>query len=223
MKHKIQDEKWSSIISTFFESEVGVNLSNFLENERQIFDVFPSKDDVFNAFTLTPFEDVKVVLLGQDPYHGVGQAHGLSFSVKGEQKLPPSLKNIFKEIASDLELPQNTNGNLENWAKQGVLLLNTVLTVRAGEANSHQKKGWETLTDSIIKTLSEQKENLVFFLWGKNAQEKSKLIDSKKHLILNAPHPSPLSAHTGFFGCRHFSTCNNFLSQKGIPTIDWRT
>lgn len=223
MKHNITDNNWLNIISSFFDSEVGLNLFNFLEKERRMFEVYPSEEDVFNACSLTPFDDVKVVLLGQDPYHGVGQAHGLSFSIKGEQKLPPSLKNIFKEQAEDLSIPHNTNGNLENWARQGVLLLNTVLTVRAGEANSHQKNGWEILTDTMIKTLSEQKENLVFLLWGKNAQSKISLIDSEKHLILTAPHPSPLSAHSGFFGCKHFSKCNAYLKKKSIAPINWRT
>ncbi len=223
MKHNITDNNWLNIISSFFDSEVGLNLFNFLEKERRMFEVYPSEEDVFNACSLTPFDDVKVVLLGQDPYHGVGQAHGLSFSIKGEQKLPPSLKNIFKEQAEDLSIPHNTNGNLENWARQGVLLLNTVLTVRAGEANSHQKKGWEILTDTMIKTLSEQKENLVYLLWGKNAQSKISLIDSEKHLILTAPHPSPLSAHSGFFGCKHFSKCNAYLKEKSIAPINWRT
>jgi len=221
MKIELSDSTWKELITAFFQSQVGEKLENFLLQERESQIVFPPEEDVFTAFNLTPFNKVHVVILGQDPYHGYGQAHGLSFSVKNAQKLPPSLKNIFKEQETDLQVKQAKNGNLEKWAEQGVLLLNAVLTVRSGEPNSHKNKGWEILTDSLISALSSQQENLVFLLWGKNAHDKEQLIDSNKHLILKAPHPSPLSAHTGFFGCKHFSSCNAYLSQNHKPCIDW--
>jgi uracil-DNA glycosylase len=183
--------------------------------------IYPPGKYIFNAFNKTPFNDVKVIILGQDPYHGPGQAHGLSFSVPSGIKTPPSLVNIFKEISEDLNLPTPSHGNLESWAAQGVLLLNSTLTVRANLAGSHQRKGWENFTDAIIKRLSDRRENLVFLLWGRFSQNKSVLIDEKKHLILQAPHPSPLSAYTGFFGCRHFSKTNEFLLKKEKDAIDW--
>ena len=175
---------------------------------------------MFNAFRLTGYNDVKAVILGQDPYHGLGQAHGLSFSVREECRLPPSLKNIYKELQSDLSVDQPTQGNLESWARQGVLLLNTVLTVREGEANSHRKRGWENFTDCVIKTLSQRKQPVVFLLWGKPAQSKASLI-ADRHIILTAPHPSPLSAYRGFFGSRPFSKTNAALAKIGQSPIDW--
>lgn len=185
--------------------------------------VYPPQEDVFNAFTHTPFEQVKVVILGQDPYHGPGQAHGLSFSVRNGIKPPPSLLNMFKELVTDIdgfEIPQH--GNLESWAEQGVLLLNTVLTVEQGQAHSHAKIGWERFTDAVIAALSEHREGIVFMLWGSHAQKKGRVIDTGKHHVLTAPHPSPLSAHRGFFGCRHFSTANQILAERGLKAIDWR-
>ena len=177
---------------------------------------------IFNALNLTPFDKVKVVLIGQDPYHGAGQAHGLCFSVQDGIRQPPSLVNIFKEIASDIGEPMSaTKGNLESWAKQGVLLLNATLTVRANTAGSHQGKGWETFTDKIIKTVSNNHSGLVFILWGRFAQNKESLIDGSKHLILKAAHPSPFSAYNGFFGCKHFSKTNQYLQQQGKEPINW--
>lgn len=184
--------------------------------------MFPPGNKIFSAFNHTPFDKVKVVILGQDPYHGEGQAHGLSFSVPEGIAKPPSLVNIFKEINADLGLPIPTTGNLEKWADQGVLLLNATLTVRANLAGSHQKKGWENFTDAAIKKLSKKRENLVFILWGRFAQNKEVLIDAGKHCILKSAHPSPLSAYNGFFGCRHFSKTNEYLRSKGIGEIDWR-
>jgi uracil-DNA glycosylase len=177
---------------------------------------------LFNAFNLTPFDGVKAVIIGQDPYHGVGQAHGLCFSVPAGVRRPPSLTNIYKEITDDLGIPMSaTSGHLEAWAQQGVLLLNATLTVRAHTAGSHQNRGWETFTDTVIKTISEEKKGLVFLLWGKFAQNKAALIDGSKHLILQAAHPSPFSAYNGFMGCKHFSQTNNYLQQHGIAPIDW--
>lgn len=183
--------------------------------------LYPSGKNIFNAFNLTPFDKVKVVILGQDPYHGQGQAHGLSFSVPDGIKPPPSLVNIFKEIESDLGVKMPDSGNLEGWGKQGILLLNAILTVRANSPASHRGIGWENLTDSAIKALSNKREHIVFLLWGKFAQEKEALIDSNKHLILKAPHPSPYSANSGFFGCKHFSKANNYLEKTGQTKIDW--
>ena len=176
---------------------------------------------VFNAFELCPFDSVKVVILGQDPYHGVNQAHGLAFSVQDSITIPPSLKNIYKELEKDLGTPISKSGNLERWAKQGVLLLNTTLTVESGKAGSHQGWGWETFTDAVIQKISDTKENIVFLLWGKYAQEKGKIIDAGKHLVLTAAHPSPLSAYNGFFGCQHFSKTNIYLRKQNINEIIW--
>ena len=197
-----------------------VALQQFVQQERTASTVYPSADQVFNAFRLTGYHDVKAVILGQDPYHGPGQAHGLSFSVRAECRLPPSLKNIYKELQSDLSVDQPTQGNLESWARQGVLLLNTVLTVREGEANSHRKRGWENFTDCVIKTLSQREQPVVFLLWGKPAQSKASLI-ADRHIILSAPHPSPLSAYRGFFGSRPFSKTNMALAKIGQSPIDW--
>lgn len=183
--------------------------------------VFPTKEYIFNAFKHCPFEDVRVVILGQDPYHGAGQAHGLSFSVPDGVNIPPSLRNIYKELASDIGKQIPESGNLEHWAKQGVLLLNSTLTVEEGLAGFHQGWGWETFTDEVIQNISDKKEHVVFLLWGKFAQDKAKLVDETKHLILKAPHPSPLSSHRGFFGCQHFSQTNTYLSMHNLAPINW--
>lgn len=184
--------------------------------------IFPKEKDIFTAFDFTAFDDVKVVILGQDPYHGSGQAHGLSFSVLPGVKIPPSLRNMYKELADDIDgfvIPEH--GYLESWAKQGVLLLNTVLTVEEGKAHSHAKLGWETFTDSIIEQINKNKENVIFLLWGAHAQKKGANIDDTRHSILKAPHPSPLSAHRGFFGCKHFSQVNELLKSKNVSEINW--
>jgi uracil-DNA glycosylase len=184
--------------------------------------IFPPAPLIFNAFSLCPFDQVKVVLLGQDPYHGTGEAHGLCFSVPNGVRIPPSLKNIFKEIETDLQVQVSPmTGNLESWARQGILLLNATLTVAKDSPGSHQGLGWETFTDAVIKKLSQEKSGIVFLLWGKFAGTKSSLIDESKHLILKAPHPSPFSVHTGFFGCRHFSQTNSYLKSKGLTPINW--
>jgi uracil-DNA glycosylase len=196
-------------------------LLQFLQTERIQHQVFPAAQNVFNALLLTPFDDVRVVILGQDPYHDVGQAHGLAFSVQPGVKLPASLRNIFKELRDDLGIAPSTSGCLEPWAKQGVLLLNTVLTVRAHEANSHRGIGWEAFTDAVIRQLGKRATPIVFALWGKPAQAKKKLIDTDRHLILEAAHPSPLSAHSGFFGSKPFSRINQALRERGEPEIDW--
>lgn len=185
--------------------------------------IFPSPANIFHAFKKCPFEKVKVVIIGQDPYHGIGQANGLSFSVNKGMKIPPSLKNIFKEIQSDLGIPIPEHGDLSQWSEQGVLLLNAVLTVEEGKPGSHQNKGWERFTDEIIKTLSKEKSSIVFMLWGNYAKSKINLIDAQKHLILTAAHPSPLSAYNGFFHCKHFSKANLHLSKTGQNPIDWQT
>ncbi|MCP3863553.1 MAG: uracil-DNA glycosylase [Aestuariibacter sp.] len=185
--------------------------------------IYPPASEVFNALTLTPLDDVKVVILGQDPYHGPGQAHGLCFSVQPGVKTPPSLVNIYKELAQDIEgfhVPEH--GNLTAWAEQGVLLLNTVLTVEQGKAHSHAKWGWETFTDAVIKSVNDTQQGVVFLLWGSHAQKKGQNIDTQKHYVLNAPHPSPLSAHRGFLGCRHFSQTNTLLSQQGKTPVNWQ-
>lgn len=184
--------------------------------------VFPSPNDIFNAFSLTPLSEVKVLILGQDPYHDVGQAHGLCFSVKPEVEIPPSLANIYKELHDDLGCYIPDNGYLEKWAKQGVMLLNTVLTVRAHQANSHHGIGWEEFTDAAIRTLNEQDRPIVYMLWGRPAQTKISMLNNPKQLILKAPHPSPLSAYRGFLGCRHFSQANEFLKKNGLQEIDWQ-
>jgi uracil-DNA glycosylase len=215
------EDSWKAQLSDEFNADYFTQLKAFLLAEKQTQRVFPPGNKIFSAFNHTPFDKVKVVILGQDPYHGEGQAHGLSFSVPEGIAKPPSLVNIFKEINADLGLPIPTTGNLENWADQGVLLLNATLTVRANTAGSHQKRGWENFTDAAIKKLSDKRENLVFILWGRFAQNKEVLIDANKHLILKAAHPSPFSAYNGFFGCRHFSKTNEYLRSKGIGEIDW--
>lgn len=213
---------WSDFLNDEFEKSYYKTLRKFLIQEYNTKTIFPDKYSIFNALHLTSYENTKVVILGQDPYHGEGQAHGLSFSVKFGVKTPPSLLNIFKEISSDIGCYIPNNGNLESWGKQGVLLLNTVLTVVQNQANSHKDKGWETFTDKIIQTLSFKNTPLVFMLWGNNAKQKESLITNKKHLILKSAHPSPLSAHNGFFGNKHFSKANEFLTQNGLDPINWQ-
>lgn len=213
---------WLDAIGSEFDKEYYKDLSKFVEEEYSVHKVFPNVDDVFSAFHYTPLQEVKVVILGQDPYHNDGQAHGMSFSVKKGIKTPPSLVNIYKELNSDLGFPIPNNGYLEKWAKQGVLLLNTVLTVRAHNANSHQGRGWERFTDAVIQAVNEQDRPIVFLLWGKPAQMKKKMLNNPKHLILEAPHPSPLSAYRGFFGSKPFSKTNEFLIQNNIQPIDWQ-
>ena len=216
------EESWKTALKEEFNSEYLKTLKAFLIEERSKNIVYPPASKIFNAFNLTPLDKVKVVIIGQDPYHGAGQANGLCFSVSEGIPQPPSLQNIFKEINSDLGFPIPKSGNLEPWAKQGVLLLNATLTVRANQAGSHQKMGWEYFTDAVIKYLSDKKKGLVFLLWGKFAQAKEILIDKTKHHILKAAHPSPFSVHSGFFGCKHFSKTNEFLKQQGLEEVDWR-
>jgi len=216
------DSSWKTLLSDEFEAEYFSTLQHFLKHERETQTVYPPEEEVFNAFNLTPVDKVKVVIIGQDPYHGPNQAHGLCFSVNDGIKIPPSLRNIYKELNSDIGLKAPDSGNLTKWAGQSVLLLNATLTVRTRNAGSHQGKGWERFTDTAIQKLSDERRNLVFLLWGKFAQNKSSLINSEnEHLILKAPHPSPFSAHTGFLGCKHFSKTNDFLKKKGIAPIDW--
>ena len=215
------EESWKKVLLEEFQKPYFETLKMFLVEEKKSHTIYPRGENIFAAFEHTPFENVKVVILGQDPYHGVGQAHGLSFSVQDGVPHPPSLQNIFKELKDDLGCNIPKSGNLTAWAKQGVFLLNTVLTVRASEANSHRNQGWENFTDAVIKTLSTQKEHLVFILWGSPAGAKASLIDSKKHLILRAPHPSPLSSYRGFFGSKPFSKSNDYLVAKGKKPIDW--
>lgn len=216
------DDSWKSVLREEFEKPYFSRLKQFLVEEKKQHAIYPPGPLIFNAFNTTPFNEVKVVLIGQDPYHGPGQAHGLSFSVPDGVRPPPSLVNIFKELHNDLDIPIPRSGNLTRWAEQGVLLLNATLTVRAAQPGSHQDQGWETFTNAVITGLSEKKESLVFMLWGKFAQAKENLIDTHKHFILKAPHPSPFSAHSGFFGCKHFSTANRILREHGMKEIDWR-
>ena len=222
--------KWDELLADEFSKEYYLKLRSFLVNEYKTHEIYPPQGDVFNALKLTSYEDVKAVILGQDPYHEPRQAHGLAFSVPSDMEYPPSLLNIFRELQSDIGLEPEMNspeGVLVPWAKQGVLLLNTVLTVRAHEANSHRNKGWEQFTDAVIKILAERKQPMVFILWGANAISKKELIQEVsagagvKHLIITAPHPSPLSAYRGFFGGRYFSRTNYFLEDNGIEPIDW--
>jgi len=212
---------WAEKISAEYKKPYYRELFNFIKDEYSKVVVYPPSEDIFNAMHLTPLSNVKCVILGQDPYHEPGQAHGLCFSVKPDIKIPPSLENIYKELHDDIGFEIPNHGYLEEWAKQGVLLLNTVLTVQAHRAFSHRGKGWEQFTDAIIRTVNEVDRPVVFLLWGKPAQEKKALLNNPKHLILEAPHPSPLSAYRGFFGCRHFSKANEFLMQNGETPIDW--
>ena len=215
------EESWKVRLQTEFEKPYFKTLTDFVRNEYQQTTIFPPGKFIFNAFNLCPFHQVKVVIIGQDPYHGPGQAHGLCFSVNDGIPFPPSLVNIFKEIKSDLGKEIPTSGNLTRWAEQGVLLLNATLTVRAHQAGSHQRKGWEEFTDAAIRTLAEQREHLVFILWGAYAQKKGSFIDRNKHLVLASAHPSPLSAYHGFFGNKHFSRTNEYLVAHGETPIEW--
>jgi len=216
------DLSWKTVLSNEFQKPYFKELKIFLLQEKSCCRVFPEGKNIFNAFNSTPFDKVKVVIIGQDPYHGEGQAHGLAFSVQDGIGFPPSLVNIFHEYSEDLGYRIPQNGNLTKWAKEGVFLLNTVLTVRKNEAHSHKNRGWEIFTDAVIRTISERKDNIVFILWGRPAQMKSSLIDENKHLVLRAPHPSPLSAYRGFFGSKPFSKANAYLRQHGIKPIDWK-
>ena len=220
MQVKIE-KSWQEVLQTEFDKPYFENLVGFVKQEYASNTIFPPAGQIFNAFNTCPFNNVKVVILGQDPYHGPGQAHGLCFSVNDGIQFPPSLQNIFKEITSDLGIPAPKTGNLTRWAEQGVLLLNATLTVRASQAGSHQGKGWEEFTDSVIKIISEKAENVVFILWGSYAIKKKSLINASKHCILTAPHPSPLSSYRGFFGCKHFSQTNEYLQSVGKTPINW--
>ena len=215
------EESWKRLLQPEFDSEYFEQLTDFVRNEYATQQIFPPASLIFNAFNHTPVDKVKVVIIGQDPYHDVGQAHGLCFSVNDGVKFPPSLQNIFKEVQTDTGAPIPASGNLERWANQGVLLLNATLTVRAHSAGSHQRHGWEMFTDNVIARLAKEREGLVFMLWGSYAISKASLIDNRNHLILTAVHPSPLSAYRGFFGCRHFSKANEFLRSRGQTEIVW--
>ena len=213
---------WDIYLKEEYDKPYFKDLISFVETEYDHKVIYPKKNEIFNAFRQTPYEEVKVVILGQDPYHGAGQAHGLSFSVNPQVPTPPSLKNIFKELQADIGCSIPNNGYLVPWAKQGVLLLNTVLTVRDSQPASHRNKGWEQFTDEVIRTISRREKPVVFMLWGRHAQEKKKLIDLNKHLIIESVHPSPLSAHRGFFGSKPFSQANKFLQAHGEQPIDWQ-
>lgn len=217
------DPSWQAVLGAEFDKPYMQSLKAFLQQEKTAGKtIYPPGPLIFNAFNHTPFDKVRVVIIGQDPYHGPGQAHGLSFSVQAGVALPPSLMNIFKEIQSDLNIRMSGSGDLTPWADQGVLLLNATLTVQMANAGSHQNRGWETFTDRAIRALAEERENLVFLLWGSYAQKKGRFIDSRRHCVLRAPHPSPLSAHRGFLGCGHFSAANRFFAKTGQAPIDWR-
>ncbi len=212
---------WKKQLSEEFDKPYFESLIEFVKSEYSSVEVYPPGSLIFSAFDHCPFDKVRVVIVGQDPYHGVGQANGLCFSVADAIRFPPSLQNIFKEIQEDLNLPFPKSGSLERWADQGVLLLNATLTVRAGQAGSHQNKGWEEFTDAVLKKVADNKEGIVFVLWGTHAQRKGVFIDENIHLVLKSPHPSPLSANNGFFGCKHFSKTNQYLQSKGFKTINW--
>jgi len=220
MEVKIE-ESWKKALADEFNKPYFEQLTAFVKSEYATTTVYPEGKNIFNAFNLCPLPNVKVVIIGQDPYHEPRQAHGLCFSVQDGVEFPPSLQNIFKEIESDLGTPVPQSGNLERWARQGVFLLNSILTVRAHQAASHANKGWETFTDEVIKQISDKTENVVFMLWGNYAKVKGKVIDTKKHLILNTVHPSPLSVYRGFFGCKHFSRANQYLTEHGKTPIIW--
>lgn len=213
---------WDKILAPEFEKDYYKNLREFLRAEYSEYNVYPPKEDIFNALRYTPYENVKAVIIGQDPYHGAGQAHGLCFSVKKGVQVPPSLKNIYKELHDDLGCTVPEHGELTKWAKGGVLMLNSCLTVREACPNSHKGKGWENITDSVIRALNEKETPVVFLLWGANAKAKAEIITNPNHFILTAAHPSPLSAYNGFFGCAHFSKTNFFLKRRGIEPIDWQ-
>ena len=217
----VLEPSWKNALAPFFQSEIFSELTKFVRKEYQTHQIFPPGKQIFSAFWHCPLPSVKVVILGQDPYHGEGQATGLAFSVAPGIPFPPSLLNIFKELKTDLGVPLPPDGDLTRWAAQGVFLLNATLTVRANEAGSHQNQGWEHFTDEVIQTLSREREKLVFVLWGAFAHKKEALIDSNKHFILKAPHPSPLAAHRGFWGCKHFSQANDYLASTGQTPISW--
>jgi uracil-DNA glycosylase len=212
---------WLELLHDEFQKNYFYILKLFLIEEKKKFIIYPKSKDIFNAFNMTNFKDIKVVILGQDPYHGLNQAHGLSFSVKDNVPIPPSLQNIFKELRDDMGCVISSRGNLNSWANQGVFLLNAVLTVRANEANSHRGKGWEEFTNAVIQKISDELSHIVFILWGRPAQMKKNLIDTSKHLIIESPHPSPLSSYRGFFGSKPFSRTNEYLHKNGIDTINW--
>ncbi|WP_346237247.1 uracil-DNA glycosylase [Niabella insulamsoli] len=217
------EPSWKAKLKSEFEKPYFAHIVEHLKTEKQLHKIiYPPGQMIFNAFNSTPFDKVKLMILGQDPYHGPGQAHGLCFSVQKGVPPPPSLVNIFKELQSDIGLPRPSSGDLSKWAAEGVFLLNASLTVRAAEPMSHARIGWAQFTDAVIKTIAEEKQHIVFLLWGKFAQEKAAFIDESKHLVLKAAHPSPLSAHNGFLGCRHFSKANEYLIEKGISPIDWQ-
>lgn len=216
------ENDWLDAISGEFKKPYYRELFQFVKEEYSRYVIYPNADDIFNAFHFTPLSEVKAVILGQDPYHNVGQAHGLCFSVKPDVEIPPSLVNIYKELEVDMGCRIPNNGYLKKWADQGVLMLNTVLTVRAHQAASHQGKGWEQFTDAVIEAVNAQDRPIVYMLWGRPAQSKIPMLTNPKHLILKAPHPSPLSAYRGFFGCRHFSQANAFLKKNGLEPIDWQ-
>lgn len=217
------EETWKLALDSEFDQDYMRTLGDFLRQEKKAGkQIYPPGAQIFNAFNLTPFDQVKVVILGQDPYHGAGQAHGLCFSVQPHVKLPPSLQNIYKEIAQEYGLTFGSNGCLEGWARQGVLLLNAVLTVEHGKAGSHQGKGWEQFTDKVVSLLNEEHEGLVFLLWGSYAQNKGQFIDQQRHLVLQSPHPSPLSAYKGFLGNGHFKRTNEYLIEQGLEPINWQ-
>jgi len=220
---KVNIEKsWAKVLKQEFEEEYFIKLTDFVKREYTFGRTYPKPRQIFNAFDLCPFDKIKVVIIGQDPYHGVGQANGLCFSVNDGVRLPPSLQNIFKELRDDLGIDNGHNGDLSNWAKQGVLMLNATLTVMADKPGSHQGKGWEKFTDNIIKIISDKKDKIVFILWGAYAQKKSILIDEKKHNIISSPHPSPFSAERGFFGSNPFSKTNAYLKENSLTAIDWQ-
>ena len=221
MAKKIFQNDWQDVVGEEFEKPYYLKLREFLKDEYATRTVYPPKEDIWTAFEHTPYQKVKVVILGQDPYHGPGQAHGLSFSVKPGVKIPPSLRNMLKELKEDIGCDLPKDGTLTKWADQGVMMLNTVLTVRAGDANSHRNQGWEIFTDEVIRKLSEREEPVIFVLWGKPAQKKKRLIDLDKHDVIEAPHPSPLSAKRGFFGSRPYSKVNSLLQSRGQQPIDF--
>lgn len=214
--------EWDELLKGEFEKEYYLKLREFLKKEYFTYQVYPNMYDIFNALKFTSYSDVKAVIIGQDPYHGPGQAHGLCFSVQKGIAIPPSLQNMYKELYSDLGIPPANHGYLKKWADNGVLMMNAVLTVRGGQANSHRNMGWEIFTDKVITLLNNREQPIVFILWGNNAKQKMKLITNPHHLILQAAHPSPLSAFNGFFGCKHFSKTNDFLISHGISPIDWK-
>jgi len=215
------EASWKKKLGDVFETDEWQRVSAFVKDEYKKVTVYPAPKNIFNAFDLCPFDGVKVVILGQDPYHGAGQAHGLCFSVPEGVRMPPSLQNIYKELKTDLGIEMPESGNLEHWAQEGVLLLNATLTVRAGQPGSHQGKGWEEFTDAVIRKLNDEREHLVFMLWGNYAKRKGEFIDREKHLVLEAAHPSPYSANSGFFGCQHFSKANRYLKENGKKEVCW--